>query len=183
MLPADTLKASHDSNRMDFMWQGNIFVVPYFSIRTEFKSLRREFSLAFGPLSLGWSLMELPYFRMKDWMLWCSICISARSSKWVSYPSKITILLLKGEVLHTLENWVMALSHTYLSIYKYCVWWTVQSSAMLKWIYLEYSLAWRTMMGGMKNFPSAQVKTSNVNHNSASSPFWTSYIISPWNNL
>ena len=53
MLMADTLKASHDSTKREFMCQGKNFSVLYFSIHTDFTSLERDFSLEFGPLSLG----------------------------------------------------------------------------------------------------------------------------------
>ena len=51
--PDDILKASHDSTKIEFMWQGKKIVGPYFSIHTDFTSLERDFSLEFGPLSLG----------------------------------------------------------------------------------------------------------------------------------
>ena len=35
----ETLKPSHDSTKIEFMWQGNNFVVPYFSIHADFTSL------------------------------------------------------------------------------------------------------------------------------------------------
>ena len=33
---ADTLKVSHAPTKMDFMWRGKSFVVPYFRIHAEF---------------------------------------------------------------------------------------------------------------------------------------------------
>ena len=36
---ADTLKASHYSTKMEFMWKGKIDVIPYFSIHVDFTSL------------------------------------------------------------------------------------------------------------------------------------------------
>ena len=54
MFLAETLKSSHASTKMEFVWQGNIFVVPHFRIHTDFTSLQRDFSLIFGTSSLGW---------------------------------------------------------------------------------------------------------------------------------
>ena len=54
MLLEDTLKASHDSIKMEFMWWGNICVVPYFSNQANVASLQWDLCLAFGLISLFW---------------------------------------------------------------------------------------------------------------------------------
>ena len=115
----------------------------------------------------------------KGWIFLHFFFLSVHSSKWLSCPSKKIIWLLTGEVPHMLENLVMALRHLSLSIYPYVLWWNVQSSGVLKWIYWEYSLFWCKMMCGMKHFPSARVKTSNVHQNYARSPVYTFHIRSP----
>ena len=170
MLTADILKASHASIKTEFMWWGENFVVLCFSIHSLFSTLYRDFSFSFGILSLDWSLIESPAFSKKGWMFLPFIFLIVRSSKWLSYPSKKSIWLLKGEAPHTLENWVVDLIHPSLSIYPDGVWWNFQYSGVLKWISWEYSLAWCTMMGDMKYCPLYRVKTSNVHQNVARSP-------------
>ena len=59
------------------------------------------------------------------------ICIRARALKLVTFPLKKSIGLLIGDAPHMLENWVMDLSHPYLSMYPYDLWWTVQSNGMM----------------------------------------------------
>ena len=78
-----------------------------------------------------------------------------------------------------LNNWVTAFIHLSLSTYPDGLWWTVQYSGMLKWRYLDYSLAWFTMMGGMEHFPPDWAKKSNVHQNCAHSPVCNFQIISP----
>ena len=58
----------------------------------------------------------------------------------------------------------MYLSHPSISIYPDDLWWTIHSSGMLMWIYLEYYFSWWKIMGGMKNLPSDWVKTINMTH-------------------
>ena len=173
MFPAETIKAPHDSNNMEFMWWGKCYVVPYFSTQVGFAWL--------GPLSLGRSLAYSPDFNTKGWMFWCSIWISARSLKCMSCPYKNIIRLLIREVLHTMENWATDLSHLSLYIYPYGVWWTVHPSGLPKWKYWDYSFAWCTIMGSMKHFQSDQVRTSNVHQNGALYQVLTFYICSPEN--
>ena len=64
---------------------------------------------------------------------------------------KDIILFLTAEALHMLDNWAMALIQTSISIYPYVVWFTVQFSGILKWLYSEQSLYWCTMVGVMKH--------------------------------
>ena len=55
----------HASNKMEFIWWGEKYFVPYFSIHAFFATLYRDSSLTFGPLSLGWSLMKSPDSRKR----------------------------------------------------------------------------------------------------------------------
>ena len=167
MLTSDTLKVPHESNKMEFMCWGKNIAALYFKIQAAFTSLYIYSILVFGTFSLGWSLKEYPAFRTKGWLFWSSICIILCSSKW------LTCWLMTEEALYTLDNWAMALSHTYLSIYPDGLWWTVHSSGMSKWRYLEYSLVWCTMRGFMKHSPSAWMKSSNVHHNGDRYPVCT----------
>ena len=57
-----------------------------------------------------------------------------------------------------LVNWGMASIQLSLSIYLDGVWWNIQYIRMLKFRSSEYSLAWYTIMGGMKHCPSDSVK-------------------------
>ena len=77
------------------------------------------------------------------------------------------ICLLVGEMIKKVDKLAMDLSHPYLSIYLDSVWWKIQCTGMLKWKYWEYSFVWWTIIGIMKDFPSARVKTSNTHQNDA----------------
>ena len=68
-------------------------------------------------------------------------------------PPKKIIWLLTGEVPHIFLNMVIYLIHLSQYIYPDGVWCNVQSSGIFKWRYFEYSLAWCTIMSGMKHLP------------------------------
>ena len=85
------------------------------------------FSMQLGPLSVGWSLVESPAFRINGEM-WCDqrICV-ALSSKWISWPSKKRtwgFVLLDPQVL---EKRLIAFIQPSLSIYPDGVQCTIQS--------------------------------------------------------
>ena len=106
-----------------------------------------------------------------------------RSSKWLSCPLKNYLIFDREGVTHTLDNWFRVLSHRPLSIYPDDVCCTYHNSGVFIWVSWYYSFAWCTMMGGVKHFPSDQVKTRNVRHNGAFSPGCISHISSPKNNI
>ena len=172
MFPADTLKAYHDSTKTDFMWWGKNFVGPYFSIHSAFSTL----------YIVAWSLIEWPAFSTMGCMFLQFFF------KWA--VSKVTFVSIKEKYLivnkgepHKLDIWVVALIYPYLYIFPYGVWWTFQSSGMLKWRSWEYSLSWCTIMGVMKYCPSARINTSNLHHNGAWYPVFAFHMQSPLTNL
>ena len=118
----DTLKASHDSTKMEFMWWGKTICLVFHNPHI-IHLILKILPFVIQAIIIGLVVDRVVCFQYEGLGVLVLCVYKCEAFKVYFIPIEDIVLLLMVEVKHTSESWVMDLIHPSLYLYPYGVWW------------------------------------------------------------